>query len=443
MVVMKFILIAMLFAQTLFSFEVTELKTDFHDKKFHLTFKIDEKTPVIITCEDETIDIVLEEGKYDIALNSRVLEVLFDKEQKIDKNENNTTLNIIYPKVQHGTHFQLSQPTRVIKVPKNLSFQHIMDEIQNKRVIFVGENHDLFAHHLNQLKVIKSMHQRGKSFAIGMEMFQRKFQPIIDDYLQDKINLKTFLKKSEYFKRWGFDYNLYKPIIDYAKLNQTPIIALNLERELTKKISKNGLFGLTHKEQAKLPQTIDFSNRVYKDELLKFFGTNMHMKKSKMKNLDFIYQSQILWDQTMADSINKYLAVNEDKSMVVLVGSGHLKMRHGIPDRVPYAQTVILQDEDAQPKSADFIFFTDAIETKQALKLGVGLEFSKLRITKVAEKSLAEKLGLKKGDLILEIDGAKIKDIFELKLALFFKKENELISLTYKRGKKIITQSSR
>ncbi|HIP59868.1 MAG TPA: PDZ domain-containing protein [Campylobacterales bacterium] len=118
-------------------------------------------------------------------------------------------------------------------------------------------------------------------------------------------------------------------------------------------------------------------------------------------------------------------------------------MRHGIPSRVPYAQTVILQDEDAQPKSADFIFFTDAIETKQALKLGVGLEFSKLRITKVAEKSLAEKLGLKKGDLILEIDGAKIKDIFELKLALFFKKENELISLTYKRGKKIITQSSR
>jgi len=440
MVVMKFILIAMFFAQILFSFEVTELKTDFHDKKFHLTFKIDEKTPVIITCEDETIDIVLEKGEYDITLNSRVLKVLFDKEQKIDKNENNTTLNIIYPKVQHGTHFKLAQPTRVIKVPKNLSFDKIMDELQSKRVIFVGESHDQFAHHLNQLKVIKSMQQRGKKFAIGMEMFQRKFQPIIDDYLQDKINLKTFLKKSEYFKRWGFDYNLYKPIIDYAKLNQIPIIALNLERELTKKISKNGLFGLTHQEQAKLPQTIDFSNRVYKDELLKFFSTNVHMKKSKMKNLDFIYQSQILWDQTMADSINKYLATNEDKNMVVLVGSGHLKFSHGIPDRVHYSKTVILQDEDAQPKSADFILFTDAIETKQALKLGTGLEFSELRVTKVTKKSLAEKLGLKKGDLILEIDGQKVKDIFELKLELFFKKENEPISLTYKRGKKLITK---
>ncbi len=440
---MKYILITLFLTQILFGFEVTGLKTDFHDEKYHLTFKIDEKTPATITCEDETIDIVLEEGNYDIALNSRVLKVVFDKEQKTVTHENNTTLNIIYPKALHGTHFQLSQPTRAIKVPKNLSFKHIMDEVQNKRVIFVGENHDQFAHHLNQLKVIKSMHQRGKKFAIGMEMFQRKFQNAIDDYLHDKITLKIFLKKSEYFKRWGFDYNLYKPIIDYAKQNQIPIIALNLERELTKKISKNGLFALSSEDQAQLPQTIDFSNRVYKEELLKFFGTNTHMTKSKMKNLDFIYQSQILWDQTMADSINKYLANHEDKSMVVLVGSGHLKMRHGIPDRVSYSQTVILQDEEARPKSADFILFTDPIETKKAIKLGVGLEFKALRVTQVAKESLAKKLGLKKGDLILKIDGESVKDIFELKLALFFKKPKEPISLTYKRGKKIITQSSR
>jgi uncharacterized iron-regulated protein len=443
MVVMKLILIAIFFAQTLFSFEVTELKTDFHKGKYHLTFKIDEKTAATITCEDETIDIVLEEGKYDIALDSRVLNIVFDKVQKITTHENNTTLNIIYPKAEHGTHFKFSQPTRAIKVPKNLSFKQIMDEVQNKRVIFVGEKHDQFAHHLNQLKVVKSMHQRGKKFAIGMEMFQRKFQNSINEYLQGKIDLKTFLKYSEYFKRWGFDYNLYKPIIDYAKQNKIPIIALNLERELTKKISKNGLFGLSHEEQAKLPQTIDFSNKEYKEELLKFFGTNMHMKKSKMKNLDFIYQSQILWDQTMADSINNYLTVNKDKSMVVLVGSGHLKMRYGIPDRVPYSQTVMLQDEEARPKSADFILFTDPIERQKAIKLGVGLEFGKLRVTEVSEESLAQKLGLKKGDFILKIDGKKVKDIFELKLALFFKKPNEPISLTYKRGKKIITQSSK
>jgi len=439
---MKFTLITLLFVYNLFGFEVKELKTEFGDGKYYLNFKIDDKSPVTITCEDETISIILEEGNYSIALESPVLEVTFDKEQKIITHENNTTLNIIYPKTKAGTHFKLSSPTSAIKVPKNISFQQIMDEAQNRRVIFVGEKHDEFSHHLNQLKVIKAMHKRGKKFAIGMEMFQRKFQNSIDDYLHDKINLKTFLKNSEYFKRWGFDYNLYKPIIDYAKQNKIPIIALNLERELTKKISKNGLFALSTTEQAQLPQTIDFSNKAYREELLEFFGSNSHLSKSKMKNLDFIYQSQILWDQTMADSINRYLDVHKERSMIVLVGSGHLKMRHGIPDRVPYSQIVILQDEDARPKCADFILFTDSIETKKAIKLGVGLEFGALKVTEVSKKSLAKKLGLKKGDLILKIDAEAVKDIFELKLALFFKKKREMISLTYKRGKRVITVSN-
>ena len=438
---MKFILITLLCTQMIFGFEVTNLTTNFNGGKYHLNFKIDENAPTKIICEDETIDMTFESGNYEIALECRPLEIIFDKEQKLDKHEHNTTLNIIYPKTQKGLHFKLSKPQLAIKVPKNLSFKQIMDEVQHNKILFVGEKHDQFSHHLNQLNVIKSMHQRGKKFAIGMEMFQRKFQSVIDDYLQNKIDLKTFLKKSEYFKRWGFDYNLYKPIIDYAKENNIPIIALNLERELTKKISKNGLFGLSKEDQAQLPQTIDFSNRAYKEKLLKFFGSNTHMTKSKMKNLDFIYQSQILWDQTMADTINRYLIDHKEQSMVILVGSGHLTMRHGIPNHVPHTQTVILQDEDAKPNSADYILFTDPIETQKAIMLGVGLEFGALRVTEVSSDSLAQKLGMKKGDLILEVDKTPVKDIFELKLALFFKQPKEPISLTYKRGKSIITKT--
>lgn len=440
---MKYILITILVTQMMFGFEVKELKTNFQDGKYHLHFKIDEKAPLTIICEDETTSFILERGNYDIALECRALEIIFDKQKQSTTKEHNTTLNIIYPKEQKGIHFKLSNPAKAIKVPKNITFNQIMDKAKNRRVIFIGENHDQFAHHLNQLKIIKSMHKSGKKFAIGMEMFQRKFQSSIDDYLQNKITLKTFLKKSEYYRRWGFNYNLYKPIIDYAKQNKIPIVALNLERELTKKISKNGLFSLTDDEQAKLPQTIDLSNISYKEKLLKFFSSNTHTTKSKIKNLNFIYQSQILWDQTMADSINRYLEAHDNRAMIVLVGSGHLKMRHGIPDRVNYSQTVILQDEDAQPKSADFILFTDPIETTKEIKLGVGLEFDELRVTKVVKESLAKKLGLKKGDLLLKIDGEKVKDIFELKLVLFFKKLNDQISLTYKRNDKIITQSSK
>jgi S1-C subfamily serine protease len=45
--------------------------------------------------------------------------------------------------------------------------------------------------------------------------------------------------------------------------------------------------------------------------------------------------------------------------------------------------------------------------------------------------------------LIIKIDGQSVNDISELKLELFFKKPDKPISITYKRDKKIITQSSK
>jgi uncharacterized iron-regulated protein len=363
---MKFILLILLFIQTLTGFEVKGVKNDFYDGKYHLHFKIDEKSKLTIECEDENISLTLEKGRYNIALECRAVNIAFDKKQRTKTYDKNTTLNIIYPKDQNISYFKVSKPLKAIKVPKNISFDNIIDEIENKKVIFVGESHNKMAHHLNQLKVIRSLYERGKKVAIGMEMFQREFQPFIDEYLNGKIDLKTFLKKSKYKKRWGFDYNLYKPIIDFAKRHHIPVIALNLEREITKKISKNGLFSLSKEDQKKLPGTIDLSNREYKDDLIKFFSSHQHMKKSKNKKLEYIYQAQILWDQTMAESINNYLKEHPNYQMVVIAGSGHLKMRYGIPDHVIYSQAVILQDEEAEPKSADFILYSDDIELQSS-----------------------------------------------------------------------------
>jgi len=363
---MKFILLTLLFIQTIFGFELKGVKSDFYDGKYHLHFEIDENSTATIKCKDEDISLSLEKGRYDIALECRATDLIFDKKQKKKSVENNTTLNIIYPKDQNSSHFRVSKPLKAIKVPKNISFEDILNEIENKKVIFVGEHHNRLEHHLNQLKVIKSLHERGKKVAIGMEMFQRKFQSSIDEYLNGKIDLKTFLKKSEYKKRWGFDYDLYKPIIDYAKKNHIPVIALNLEKELTKKISKNGLFALSKEDQKRLPQTIDLSNREYKYDLIKFFSSHQHMKKSKKKNLEYIYHAQILWDQTMAESINSYLKEHPDHQMVVIAGSGHLKMRYGIPDHVIYSQAIILQDETAEPESADFILYTTPLKLQSS-----------------------------------------------------------------------------
>ena len=86
-------------------------------------------------------------------------------------------------------------------------------------------------------------------------MFQRPFQKALDDYIAGAIGEKEFLKRSEYFKRWVFDYNPYKPILDLCRAEKLPVVALNARREITDKVSKDGMDALTDAERKALAES--------------------------------------------------------------------------------------------------------------------------------------------------------------------------------------------
>ena len=71
---------------------------------------------------------------------------------------------------------QLDQSTRD-------ALAKVIKQIATKKIIYVGETHDRFSHHLVELEVIKALHRQGRTIAIGMEMFQRPAQRALDDYI--------------------------------------------------------------------------------------------------------------------------------------------------------------------------------------------------------------------------------------------------------------------
>ncbi|TDJ07657.1 MAG: hypothetical protein E2O67_02250, partial [Deltaproteobacteria bacterium] len=89
------------------------------------------------------------------------------------------------------------------KTGRPLTLKHLAQEIKNNQVIYIGENHDNSSHHQIQLYIIKTIYNQNKRIAIGMEMFQSKFQDAVNDYIFGNISEKEFLKKTEYNKRWG------------------------------------------------------------------------------------------------------------------------------------------------------------------------------------------------------------------------------------------------
>jgi uncharacterized iron-regulated protein len=204
-------------------------------------------------------------------------------------------------------------------------------------------------------------HRKNSKIALGMEMFPRSSQNALDDYISGVIDERTFLKRSEYFKRWDVNYYLYKPLLDYARSHQIPVVALNLPREIIDKVGKTGLDSLSAAEKQEIPQDMDFSDEAYRARLEKVFKAHQHFED---KTFTHFHQAQILWDETMAESIDRFLKKNPDFRMVVVAGAGHFEYGSGIPKRVfrrnKLDYSILLSDAALQRDIADFIVFRPA-----------------------------------------------------------------------------------
>jgi len=337
-------------------------------------------------------------------------------------------------KAQDGILYRIRTPAKIITENGITDMKSMIDQIKDKKVIFIGEKHTSFSHHAVQYSIIKALYENGSDIAIGMEMFQRPFQRYLDMYIKGDISEKEFLKKTEYFKRWKYDYNLYKPILRFARKHKIPVIALNMEAEIIDKVSEKGIDGLTPEEKRKLPESMDFTNEEYRSYLKIIF--QMHKERKKEKEFINFYQSQLIWDETMAETAAEYLRKNPERKMVILAGNGHLRYGYGIPDRLyrrinePYV--IILNDEDIDKDIADYVVYTQFLAGVKAKKIGVYIDITDkgLKVDDVVKGSPAEKAGIKKGDIIVEFNGKKIRTLEDLRIELVYpEKENEIVVL--------------
>jgi uncharacterized iron-regulated protein len=329
-----------------------------------------------------------------------------------------------------GITYKIDSASYALK-PQAQKLSEMLKDIVKSRVVFIGENHTEFSSHLNQLKIIKAMYKKDKNLAIGMEMFQKPFQEVLDDFIAGKITEKEMIIKTEYFKRWKYDYELYRPIMLFAKEKQIPIIALNIDRDITKKVVGEGLDALSDEQLSLVPSSIDYANTNYKEMLREIFG--MHQSQS-FKNFEEFYHAQLIWDETMATNIVDFLHKNPKYNMAVLAGNGHIIHGYGIPSRIKRRgisdYTITLNSTDAKPGIADYLLYPSPVDTQKAKKLGIALKSDdELVVVEVIENSLASKTEIKAGDKIIAFNEIPLKHLHELKTELAFVKGSAKLRL--------------
>lgn len=387
--------------------------------------------------KDGVIAVVDGEPPMIAALSPRIRH--YGKYSLISFNDGKNVLKTI-KESQKGLREKIAGETLGVELLRVTTSLDIIRKIADLPVVYVGELHDRFDNHRLQLEVIRSLHEKGEKtggkIAIGMEMFQKPFQKVLDDYIGGTIDEREFLKKSEYFKRWGFDYNLYREILLYAREFKIPVIALNIKKEIVSKVSKEGLYALGSEELKEVPEDMDLSDGEYRLRLREFFGKH---QTSAGKNFDFFYQSQVLWDESMAHNLNDFMKEHPEYQVVVLAGSGHMSFGSGIPKRAHRLNkkdyTIILSSVDIEKDIADYLLFPDTVKFSEAPKLMTVLkeDDGKVRITDFAANSVSEKAGLKKEDVLLSLDNTKVESIDDIKIFLLYKKKGDEVTATVSR----------
>lgn len=202
------------------------------------------------------------------------------------------------------------------------AFTRMIADLQQARVIFVGEFHDQQAHHRLQLDIMTSLHKRGVPLAIGLEMFDLESQQVLDQWVKGAMGLQEFGER--YRASWTIDWTEYDTILLFARNNGIPLIGLNAPEEVVRKVARGGVQSLAPADRARIPHGVNVTQSDSYRSFLRDAFADHPLPETAFTTFS---EAQALRNNTMARLIQDYLIGNPGKTMVVVTGVGHAKRR--------------------------------------------------------------------------------------------------------------------
>ncbi len=224
---------------------------------------------------------------------------------------------------------QAHWPHRVydLQNSRELSMSEVVSDLKKNRVIIVGEHHSNVSHHEAQTDVIRTLKESGAEVAIGLEMFRSDSQRYLDRWIDGEVGEEDFIKA--FYDNWGYSWESYRVIFDYARKHKVPMVGLNVPREITRQVAMQGFQSLNKEQKGKLSNIACRVDKEYMDYIKKAFGGHAHGKL----NFSYFCEAQLVWDTVMAINALDYLEKNPNALIVVLTGTGHAR-KHAMPRQI-------------------------------------------------------------------------------------------------------------
>ncbi|MBI9082442.1 MAG: ChaN family lipoprotein [Desulfobacterales bacterium] len=242
-----------------------------------------------------------------------------------------------------------------------IDFAAFITALEQVAIVYVGESHMDPAHHDVQRRVIEALADRRPGLAVGLEMFDRTYQPILDQWGRGLLDENALLEKSHWYANWRYPYPLYRELMETIRTRGLRPVALNLPFHIPPKIAAGGLDSLFGDDRKHLPLRLDTTNAQHRAFVARIF--QQHRSIGNI-NFEKFYQAQCAWEEAMAEAVAEGAG---NSPMVVLAGSGHIIEKFGIPLRAfarngaAYLTVLpVSAGGTAQLTEADFLWVTPA-----------------------------------------------------------------------------------
>jgi uncharacterized iron-regulated protein len=199
----------------------------------------------------------------------------------------------------------------------------LLQDLASVQVVFIGELHDQLGHHQAQLSIIRELQKDRRPLAIGLEMFRKEGQLALDRWVGGDYPIDSFIK--DYNNNWSM-WGQYGEIFNFARLRKVPLVGLNIPREISAKVARNGFAALSGEERQALGNVRCVVNPEYADFIRRAMGGHGGHGDRYL----YFCEAQMLWDTMMARHLIDFLKANPKYRVVVLAGSGHA-WKFGIP----------------------------------------------------------------------------------------------------------------
>ena len=324
---------------------------------------------------------------------------------------------------------------------KRLSADNAISRLAERQVVLLGESHDNADDHRWQLQVLAALHGRRPDLRIGLEMLPRAAQPVLDRWMAGELSVKVFLESVNWDRVWGYNSNLYMPIFEFSRMNQVPLIAINIPRSLVAKVRDEGWAAIPDEERVGVGDPASAPS-AYSDMLADVFVVKARMaagghedsamaptsdaeRMALVDDPEFqrFVEAQLTWDRAMAEALAEAALARTGAPLVVgIVGRGHAEGGHGIAhqlrdlgvDDIGIAVTTTESCANLPTDLADLVFVTTVQEvgSSPGPRLGIMIDRADdgVVVRHVVPDSVAAEAGIKETDIITEAAGFALSD---------------------------------